>query len=484
MSNDNPVHLIVFCHGLWGQPKHLSHVEKKIVGKDPGRTEALNPDINSGVRTYNGVDLCGARLFNVIEERLEDADKRSVDRISFLGYSLGGLIVRYTIGLMEARGMFQNASDPPPPKGTLKVVPTNFISVATPHAGAHLRPDGIWSRFYNAGQSVLIVRSGAHLTLTDDDGSFEAVKQRAQSGSSKNGGGRRALLEAMSDPSLPFWKGLARFQSRTLYANTVNDRVVGFTTSALEPTNHYKKEGQRWVPHPQYPSVVILQPKEEPSEQKVKSAEIAPSPSSPSSTETSENADADIESGSGSADDLDDDSLIPAEDPTKTPTQTDSPAASVALGVTAITALGASTVATTPIGLRRLVFLILSPILFPIAIIALTTMNIVARVRYVQNKVEAQLLIDASATIAENIDEETNSASPSHQPSPTGSTYLVDYNDKGALRKLMISRLNLLSWTKVHVRILSPRSHAAIIVRPSHDQFQDAMDKMAEEFTI
>jgi hypothetical protein len=43
--------------------------------------------------------------------------------ISFAGYSLGGLVSRYVIGLLYTRGFFDN------------VKPMNFTTFATPHLG-------------------------------------------------------------------------------------------------------------------------------------------------------------------------------------------------------------------------------------------------------------------------------------------------------------------------------------------------------------
>jgi hypothetical protein len=64
---------------------------------------------NSGNFTYDGIELGGERVCHEIEEELETLEKRGqkIRRISFIGYSLGGLVARYAVGLLEAKGIFE-----------------------------------------------------------------------------------------------------------------------------------------------------------------------------------------------------------------------------------------------------------------------------------------------------------------------------------------------------------------------------------------
>jgi hypothetical protein len=140
-SDAEPLHLLVGQHGLWGQPAHverlLEHVHDSINTqqqqehkKHPGtpvfRLVVLNSDVNAGNRTYDGVDVCGTRLAQLVQERLQQEEEagRRVVKISFVGYSLGGLICRYAVGKLYAAGVFDS------------VQPMNFITVATPHLGS------------------------------------------------------------------------------------------------------------------------------------------------------------------------------------------------------------------------------------------------------------------------------------------------------------------------------------------------------------
>ena len=65
---------------------------------------------NAGSFTYDGIELGGERVCNEIEEELQAVESRGgkIKKISIVGYSLGGLVARYAIGLLYARGVLDN----------------------------------------------------------------------------------------------------------------------------------------------------------------------------------------------------------------------------------------------------------------------------------------------------------------------------------------------------------------------------------------
>lgn len=68
----------------------------------------LNSKQNGGSLTYDGIDVCAERLVLELEGELEYIRSRgcSVTKLSVVGYSLGGLVARYAVGLLESRGFF------------------------------------------------------------------------------------------------------------------------------------------------------------------------------------------------------------------------------------------------------------------------------------------------------------------------------------------------------------------------------------------
>lgn len=63
---------------------------------------------NAGSQTYDGIELGGERITQEIEDELERLARngQTIRKISIIGYSLGGLISRYAIGLMYYKGWF------------------------------------------------------------------------------------------------------------------------------------------------------------------------------------------------------------------------------------------------------------------------------------------------------------------------------------------------------------------------------------------
>lgn len=96
---------------LWGNPAHLKNVAKVL--REKYREDELHILVskrNSGSFTYDGIELGGQRVCHEIEEELKKLSEsgQTVKKLSMVGYSLGGLVARYTVGLLESRGFFEN----------------------------------------------------------------------------------------------------------------------------------------------------------------------------------------------------------------------------------------------------------------------------------------------------------------------------------------------------------------------------------------
>ena len=76
--------------------------------------------------------MCGERLAALVQQTTAQIDSqpdaegrgRRVTSLTLLGYSLGGLMVRYAAGKLLADGYFE------------RVQPRNLVTVATPHLGS------------------------------------------------------------------------------------------------------------------------------------------------------------------------------------------------------------------------------------------------------------------------------------------------------------------------------------------------------------
>ncbi|KAK6950937.1 hypothetical protein Daesc_007465 [Daldinia eschscholtzii] len=206
-------HLCVLVHGLWGNPNHMKSVAKAL--RDAYSEDQLYLLVakrNAGSFTYDGIELGGERVCLEIEEELEKIKKNGgkITKISIVGYSLGGLVARYAVGLLEMRGLFK------------EVEPVNFVTFATPHLGVRSPLKGWANHVWNVLGARMLCMSGRQLFIIDE---FRDTG--------------RPLLEVLADPESIFISGLKRFKRRTLYANVVNDRSAVYYTTCIAKTDPY-----------------------------------------------------------------------------------------------------------------------------------------------------------------------------------------------------------------------------------------------------
>lgn len=232
-------HLVVLVHGLWGNPGHLDNLKaalRKAYSKD--ELHILVPTSSSGHHTYDGIETGAERVVHEIEATikfLEAKNDLKITKISFTGYSLGGLVCRYAIGLLYANGWFDD--------GRLQAV--NFCTFATPHLGARTPALGYPASLFNAIGSRALSVSGQQLFLMD---SFRDTG--------------RPLLALLADPNSVFMRALHLFKNRSLYANIVNDRSVTYYTSAISRIDPFVDlQAVKTCPLPGTEGV-ILDPKE------------------------------------------------------------------------------------------------------------------------------------------------------------------------------------------------------------------------------
>ena len=147
-----------------------------------------------------------------IEETIRSIESKGVliAKLSLVGYSLGGLVARYAVGLLYSRKLFD------------RIQPVNFHTFACPHLGVKTPLHGPHSRAWNLFGGNTLSTSGRQLFLID---SFRDSKQ--------------PLLSVMTDPNSIFIKALSLFKNLVLYANVINDRSSPYYTSAFSKTDPF-----------------------------------------------------------------------------------------------------------------------------------------------------------------------------------------------------------------------------------------------------
>lgn len=199
-KTDRPVHLVILTHGL-----HSNVSADMLFLKEQIDNSSANVIVKgffgNVCKTERGIKYLGSRVADYIVDLVTNHDM-TVDKISFVGHLLGGLVQTFAIAYLEANF----------PWFFKQVQPVNFITLASPMLGViHENPAYVKLALL-AG---IVGRTGQDLGLVSEIGKQD---------------GKPFLLLL---PSGPTHRILKRFVRRTVYANIANDGIVPLRTSAL-----------------------------------------------------------------------------------------------------------------------------------------------------------------------------------------------------------------------------------------------------------
>ncbi|KAJ4528017.1 hypothetical protein HRR83_000768 [Exophiala dermatitidis] len=227
-------HLVALVHGLWGNASHLNYLVQALRERYSEEELIIHACRNNGSSlTYDGIEVGGERIAKEIEDILEELgrDGYKITKFSIVGYSLGGLVARYAIGLLDSKGHFD------------KMTPVNFTTFATPHLGVRTPLTGYQNHLWNVLGARTLSASGRQLFMID-----------------KFRNTNRPILSILADPESIFIHALARFQHRSLYANIVNDRSAVFYTTGISRTDPFTDLSKIKIHYLQGYEPVILDP--------------------------------------------------------------------------------------------------------------------------------------------------------------------------------------------------------------------------------
>eukprot|EP01029_Cantina_marsupialis_P014553 TRINITY_DN319_c1_g1_i1.p1 TRINITY_DN319_c1_g1~~TRINITY_DN319_c1_g1_i1.p1 ORF type:complete len:368 (-),score=97.52 TRINITY_DN319_c1_g1_i1:237-1340(-) len=196
----NPKHLVVFSHGLFGSNSGTRFL-LKLVGQLDSDAMVVNASSNTGslfsyFSTTAGVKKCGTRFAD--EVRSIKDENPSLEEVSFIGHSCGGLWVRYALSLLldeneEIYGMKAR----------------NLCLVASPFLGVR---KGI-NEYFELAAKYLCGKTGKELLLLD--------------GNDDN----KPILVQMTEPESVFVKALEVFKEKFMFGNVNQDTKVPFATA-------------------------------------------------------------------------------------------------------------------------------------------------------------------------------------------------------------------------------------------------------------
>ncbi|CCD26351.1 putative hydrolase NDAI_0H01770 [Naumovozyma dairenensis CBS 421] len=221
---ERPVHLVMMTHGIFSNIGcDMLYMKDKIEEITNSIDDSINPNVvvrgciqNMGKSSY-GVHYLGKKVALYIIELLENLNKKyKVDKISFIGHSLGGPTQSMAVHYLSVK-----RPDIFDPQSGIK--PINFITLASPFIGV-------------IGDFPLYVSMpldfGA-LGLTGRDLNLKYTPLTSKDGLTIGDGPppRKLIMEILPEP--PALAVFERFIHRTLYANIVHDGIVPLRTAAL-----------------------------------------------------------------------------------------------------------------------------------------------------------------------------------------------------------------------------------------------------------
>ncbi|KAJ0615583.1 putative alpha/Beta hydrolase [Helianthus annuus] len=226
-NKHSPTHLVVMVNGLIGSAHNWRYAAKQFLKKYPEDLIVHCSERNSSLLTFNGVDVMGNRLANEVLSVIKRHP--NLQKISFIGHSLGGLIARYAIAKLYTRDSMEDIHclECGSSERIAGLVPINFITIATPHLGTGGHKQVPMFGGSNTVEKVanqiswVLGRTGRHLFLTD-----------------KAHGQPPLLLQMVNDcEDLKFFSALQSFRRHVVYANAHFDHIVGWSTSSIRRRN-------------------------------------------------------------------------------------------------------------------------------------------------------------------------------------------------------------------------------------------------------
>lgn len=216
---EEPVHLVILTHGIFSNlTADMLYVKDSLLAVSDENLLVTGYNGNSA-KSEKGVKKLGTACSKFIQYTIEELRKKYViNKISFIGHSLGGLVQLYAIKhilVTEGADYFSSRN----------ISAGNLVCLASPLLGVLSELNFFISLFLDIGS---LGKTGRDLTLLRRLPNLKGV---AKHEISRKRDTLKPLLEIL--PDNPLQNFLEQFDKLTLYANAVNDGIVPLRTSAL-----------------------------------------------------------------------------------------------------------------------------------------------------------------------------------------------------------------------------------------------------------
>ena len=116
------LHLFILVHGLGGSQNDMLNLKNYISLVYP-HAQFLISNKNSGKNSNKDIEILASNLIDEIEDDIDFYGIKNIDKISFFGFSLGGIIVRAILPkLSKYKDKFYT-----------------YVSFGTPHLGLKIK---------------------------------------------------------------------------------------------------------------------------------------------------------------------------------------------------------------------------------------------------------------------------------------------------------------------------------------------------------
>lgn len=216
---DKPIHLVIVTHGIFSNLTADMLYLKDSIENNVAENVVVKGFKNNAGRTEKGVKKLGIGLANYLVDLINHMTEHGykIDKISFIGHSLGGLVQLYGIKHV----LLKHGSDFFSRRG---IQPTNLTFMASPLLGVLSEMSFLISWFLDLGT---LGKTGRDLTLLKRIPNIKQVR----SSDTYTRDHLKPLLETLPDEPLKSFMG--EFKHLTVYANAINDGIVPLRTSAL-----------------------------------------------------------------------------------------------------------------------------------------------------------------------------------------------------------------------------------------------------------
>ncbi|CEI91149.1 hypothetical protein RMCBS344292_05449 [Rhizopus microsporus] len=151
----------------------------------------------------------------------------TVTHFSIFGHSMGGIVARFAIGILDRQGVFTN------------IQLMNYISVVSPHLSIYIPYQEWYGRAINE-----IVKIGG-CPITDQLSFCDSFREG------------KPLWEILADPAHEFYIALKKFKHKRNYVNTTGDFSVPYFAAAIDGSDHFDDPLNMNIScHSKYPSVI------------------------------------------------------------------------------------------------------------------------------------------------------------------------------------------------------------------------------------